>query len=209
MATETKTKPAVEAVVEASTKIVALIITLEKAKASYISKKRALAEGIKSEAARQAYDRKQANAMAVASWFAAFNIDMADEKAVEAFGKKSRPDIAKIMSMAFPSDVKAEKELNRAYLLNDKLKDAPKQERIGENNLLRIARGEVTVDELLKVKAEKKKEKTSTLDSTTTPVERWTNSVIGIIKMHHVGEKGKITKNEALSAFQAQLDLIK
>jgi len=196
-----------ETIVASNAKVVTLIVAMVQGVISAVSRKVLLAEGIKAEADREGYDKKTASQMVAASWLTAFKMNEKPEAEQKAFALKSRPDVSKVMALAFPDKPK---ELQKALAHNKALKDAPKQDRIGENNLLRIARGELTFNDAVNAKADKKKEKNAGgLDAVTTPMERWTNSVIGIIKMHHIGEKGKLTKDEAVSAFQAQIDLIK
>lgn len=215
MATKTETKTDVAVIVNSNAKVVTLIIAVVEATIGAISRKRQLAEGIRSEADREGYDRKQASQMVAASYQTAFKLDEPQfkgqtpaelEAAQKAFALKSRPDVSKVLALAYPEK---SAELKKAYAHNDKLKNAPKQDRIGENNLLRIARGEITCAEALATKQANKEKTSSKLDSVSTPAERWANSVKGIILMHHIGQKGKLTKDEAMSAIQAQFDLIK
>lgn len=199
----TKTIVAAEVTVSSNAKVTALIVAQISAQVSAFSKKRATAEGIRSEADRLAYDRKQASEMALLSWVAAFNMDKASEADLKRFTLKSRPDVSKVMALAYPD---APKELALAYAHNDKLPaNSPKHNRIGENNLLRIARGEAKTAEVLNAKAEVKRQ--SSLDATFTPQERMQNSFAGIFASHKVASKGHISADDTREAFNVALDL--
>lgn len=201
MSTKTETKA--EVTVAASTKVTALIVAQISAQVSAFSKKRQTAEGIRSEADRLGYDRKQASEMALLSWIVAFSMEKADEPTLKRFTLKSRPDVSKVLALAYPD---APSELAKAYAHNDKLPvNSPKHNRIGENNLLRIARGEAKTAEVLNAKAEVKRQ--SSLDATFTPQERMQNSFAGIFQSHKVAEKGHISADDTREAFNVALDL--
>lgn len=198
----TTTKTATEVTVAASSKVTALIVAQISAAVTAFSKKRQTAEGIRSEADRLGYDRKQASEMALLSWVEAFNMSKASEADLKRFTLKSRPDVSKVLALAYP-DKPA--ELGKAYAHNDKLPaNSPKHNRIGENNLLRIARGEATTAEVLNAKAEVKRQ--SSLDATFTPQERFQNSIAGVLASHKVATKGHISSDEATEAFNVALD---
>lgn len=192
MATTTEVKP--EVTVLASAKVTALIVAQVTAAVTTLSKKRATAEGARAEADRLGLDRKGASQMVALSWLAAFKMDAAPEKERNAFLLKSRPDVSKVVALAYPAKPA---ELAKAYAHNDKLgANVPKANRIGENNLLEIARGNMTCADALNNKARTRPE-TTTLDSTFTPAERFANSLAGIVQAHKVGEKDRLTLDEA------------
>lgn len=200
MATKTATKE--EVTVSSNAKVIALIVAQINATVSAFSKKRQTAEGIRSEADRLGYDRKQASAMAALCWLDAFNMQKASDEDKAKFTLKSRPDVSKVLALAYPD---APKELQAAYAHNDKLSaNSPKHNRIGENNLLRIARGEVKTAEVLNHKAEVKRQ--SSLDATFTPQERMVNSFAGVFQSHKVATKGHINADDTREAFNVALD---
>lgn len=202
MATETKTEK--EVTVTASTKVAALIVAVVQAVVGAISKKRQLADGVRAEADRQGLDRKQASQMVALSYVAAFKMEKASESELAQFNLKMRPDVSKVIALAFPDKPS---ELAKAYAHNDKLPaNTPKQNRIGENNLLRIARGEITCAEALATKQASKERKT-TLDNVFTPAQRWANSLAVLFPGHKIGEKGHLSVDEAREGFNVALDL--
>lgn len=199
MATTTDVKPTVE--VSASAKVTALIVAQVSAAVTTLSKKRATAEGARAEADRLGLDRKGASQMVALSWLAAFKMDAAPEKDKNAFLLKSRPDVSKVIALAYPAKPA---ELAKAYAHNDKLGvSAPKANRIGENNLLEIARGNMSCEDALSNKARTRTP--STLDSTLSPAERFANSVAGILAMHKVGEKDRLSIADAKAAFETAI----
>jgi hypothetical protein len=199
MATEAKTKTEVEA--KASAKVVGLIIAVAAATIETSSRKRTLAEGIAAEASRNGYDKKQAAQMVSLSYLEAFKMDKATEAERAKFLLKIRPDVSKVLALAYPAKPK---ELEAAYAHNDKLgANTPKANRIGENMLLEIARGNVTAKQAIAGKQPKRN--TSTLDSAITPAKRFENSVAGILAMHKVGSKDRLTVEEAREAFERAL----
>lgn len=202
MSTKTETKPAAEVVVAANAKVTACVITVATAAAGTLSKKRILSDTVRAEADREGYDKSQAAKMVAASWLAAFKMDTATEAERAAFSLKSRPDVSKVVTLAYPAKPA---ELEKAYAHNDKLGvTAPKHNRIGENTLLEIARGNVTFNQAINAKAASKAK--SGLDAVSTPQERFANSIKGILSMHKVGEKGRITGEEAQSIATATIE---
>lgn len=203
MATKTEVTATATVTVAASTKVAALIVAVVQAVIGAVNKKRALSEGVRLEADRLGLDRKQASQMVALSYVEAYDMAKAPEAQLNAFNLKMRPDVSKVIALAFPDKPK---ELQLANAHNDKLpKGSPKHNRIGENNLLRIARGEITCAEALATKAASKTP-ASGLDTVTTPIERFANSIKGILAMHKVGDKGKVTADEATEAFNTTLD---
>lgn len=201
MATEAKTEVKVEAT--ASTKVTQLIVALVTATASVISRKRALAEGVRSEASRMGLDRKGATQMVALSWLDAYGLAKASENERKAFMLKSRPDVSKVITLAFP-EKRAAIELQAAFAHNDKLGDkSPKANRIGENLLLEIARGNVTTKQALAGK--KAKQDNSRLDSILSPSERIKNAFVGVLTTFKVGGKERLSAQEAREAFEAAL----
>jgi hypothetical protein len=201
MATATKTETETAAEVTASAKVVALIVAQVSAAVTTLSKKRQTAEGARAEANRLGLDRKGASQMVALSWLAAFKMDTAPDKERNAFLLKSRPDVSKVIALAYPAKPA---ELAKAYAHNDKLgATSPKANRIGENNLLEIARGNITCADALSNKARVKVQ--SKLDATMTPAERFANSVAGILAMHKIGEKDRLNIDEAKQAFETAI----
>lgn len=204
--THTTTAPAavVETVVETSTKVIALIKEQISASVTLISKKRATAEGVRAEADAKGYDKKQASQMVALCWIAAFGMQQAPEDKRQAFLLKSRPDISKVISLAYPAK---ETELKKAYAHNDKLPAAaPKQERIGENALLEIARGNATFSQTIAVKSHARKPAASGIDSVISPEERLTNAFNALFAQFKIGQKGKLTKEETTDIFNDAIE---
>jgi hypothetical protein len=131
----------------------------------------------------------------------------ASESDLAAFKQRIKPDVSKVIALAFPQ---AEDQLKAAYAHNDKLGDkVPKHNRIGENNLLRIARGEITVDDVLVKKEQTKVNKTkepSKLDQTFTPLQRLENSLAGAWSTNKVGTEGAPTRKQAMEAVKTTLE---
>ncbi len=144
MPTKTETKETV--VVTVSAKLVAQIKAQIDAQVTLESKKLATSKIIKSEAERLGYDEKQMRQMVVLSWREARGIKAsASEKEIADFDLRSRPDISKVIALAYP--VK-EASLIEAIDQNEAIRagKGPKGAKIiGENNLLEIARGNLTV----------------------------------------------------------------
>jgi hypothetical protein len=196
----TEVKAAAEVTVSANVKVAALIVAVVSAGVKHLSAKRQLAEGIRAEADRQGYDKKQASQMVALSYVSAYKMEGETDAKRASFLLRIRPDVSKVIALAYPAKAA---ELQAAYAFNDKLKDAPKSERIGENTLLEIARGNMTAKQAINGKAAKKA--ASKLDAVTTPAERFKNSVAGILAMHGVGKDGKLTADEARNLFIEQL----
>lgn len=202
MSTQVKTET--DVVVETSPKVIAAIKEQVSATVTLISKKRVTAETVKAEADRKGYDKKQASRMVAACWLEAFGMHKATEEEQTAFALKSRPDVSKVIALAYPEKPT---ELTKAYQHNDKLgAQAPKQNRIGENNLLKIARGEVTTKEIIEAKQTKKQNKSSnTLDQTLSKEERFANSIKAQLALHKVGQKDHLTGEQVTEIFSETL----
>lgn len=202
MATQTKTETKSEVEVKASAKVAALIVAVVSATVETVSRKRQLAEGIVAEASRAGYDKKQASQMVALSYVDAYKMDKATESDRAKFMLKIRPDVSKVITLAYPAKPA---ELASAYAHNDKLPaNSPKANRIGENTLLEIARGNLTFKQALANKAAKRQ--ASRLDAVLTPVQRFENSVAGILAMHKVGANGRLSIADAKEAFNRALD---
>jgi hypothetical protein len=197
MATETKTETKAEA--KASTKVIALIVAVAQATVESVSRKRALAEGIAAEASRNGYDKKQAGQMVSLSYVEAYKMDKASEPERNKFLLKIRPDVSKVLALAYPAKPD---QLAAAYSHNDKLGNGAKSQRIGENMLLEIARGNVTAKQAIAGKQPKK----SGLDTVTTPAKRFESSIAGVLAMHKIGAQGRLTPAEATEAFERALN---
>jgi hypothetical protein len=199
MATETKTETKADA--KASTKVIALIVAVAQATVESVSRKRALAEGIAAEASRNGYDKKQAGQMVSLSYVEAFKMDKATDAERAKFLLKIRPDVSKVLALAFPEKPD---QLAAAYAHNDKLGNAPKSQRIGENMLLEIARGNVTAKQAIAGK-QPTRQGSNVLDQNVTPAKRFENSVAGILAMHKIGAQGRLTVEDAREAFERAL----
>lgn len=203
MKTATSVNTETEVQVTTSTKVIAAIIAQVAAVAQAISKKRFTAQTVRAEANRLGYDKKQAHKMVTLCWFEAHGMQTKTEQEKADFLTRSRPDVSKVIALAFPEK---QQELDRAYAHNDKLGEkSPKQNRIGENNLLKIARGETTVNEVLQIKAHNRAKKSSNLDSVLTPQERFSNSIKAQLELHKIGQKNAVTEDEARELFEAAL----
>lgn len=201
MATKTATIEKTETVVQASTKVVEAIIAQVKLGVRVVSAKRHTAETVQNEAKRMGLtERKDITKMVAASWLEAHDINDktpdADRKSAE---QQYRPDVSKIMTLAYP-EKKAATELEKAYAFNDKLKDAPKQQRIGENKLLEIARGNVSFAQIGAAKTPTKRT-TDGLDSVSTKENRFSASASNICQIHKIGSKDRLTAQEAIALF--------
>lgn len=199
MATETKTEIKAEA--KASSKVAALIVAIVAAGIETASRKRQLASGIVAEASREGYDKKQASQMVTLSYVEAFKMDKASETDRKRFLDKIRPDVSKVMTLAYPAKPA---QLAEAYAFNDKLGTAPKGNRIGENMLLEIARGNITAKQAIAGKAPKKAD--NGLDGVFTPTQRFENSIAGVLAMHKIGANGRLSVDDAREAFGRALD---
>lgn len=153
MATEAKTK--VEATVNA--KVVSAIKAQLEAQTIATSKKVITAQTVVSEAKRCGYDKEQARKMLVLSWREARGFHSKDEKEIALFDLSARPDVSKVMSLAYPDDTTviagktAAQHLAAAIKHNEK--NPAKATRIGENRLLEIARGNQSFEDAVAGKA--------------------------------------------------------
>jgi hypothetical protein len=191
MATETKTETEVK--VEANAKCVALIRKIQENAAQGASLKVQLADVARSEGARLGLDEIGIRRMLALSWREAQGFKSSDEKLQAAFDQGSRPDISKIMRLAYPVDKKAESNLVEAIKHNSLV--GATRDRIGENKLLDISRGNLT---FLQAKANKAKpRRTGAVDKNVPPAEQLYNRVVEII-----GDMGaKLSLDEIESVF--------
>lgn len=203
--TGTGTIPIVETASITSTKVIAAIIAQVQATANVVSMKRNTAATIVSEAKRLNLTEKKAIlAMVMSCWLAAYGMDKAPDAQKKAFEIRSRPDMSKIMTLAYP-EAKAKKELEQAFAHNDKLPtSSPKQERIGENKLLEIARGNMTFKQAISLKAPKTGD--SNLDKAIPKYDRFRNGVTGLLNTFKVGAKDRLSSDEAYKAFHEALE---
>jgi len=185
MATETKEKT--ETNVESSAKCVAMIQRIDKGTAEVASFKIQLAKLALDEAARCGYTTEnEVRKMLALSWRDARGFKSSDETLQAAFDQSARPDVSKIMRLAYPVEG-AEKELEKAIAHNEKV--GASRGRIGENRLLEVARGNLSYADAKAGKAKERKPRESALDSTVPPAERFHNAVAGLIAQY----KGKLT----------------
>lgn len=199
MATETKTET--KPIVTTSAKVVGAIVALLTAAQTVISRKRAVAETVTSEAKRMGLDESQARAMVTASWLEAQGIK--PDAATQDQKNAVKFDVSKVMALAYPAKAA---ELKAAYAHNDAHKDSAKQARIGENTLLEIARGNLTAKQAIAGKAPKRNaSKTGKLDKVLTVGERMQNSFAGVFASFKVGAKDRPTVEDAREAFDKAL----
>jgi hypothetical protein len=199
MATETKTET--KPVVSTSAKVVGAIVALLTAAQTVISRKRAVAETVQSEAKRMGLDESQARAMVTASWLEAQGIK--PDAATQDQKNAVKFDVSKVMALAYPAKAA---ELKAAYAHNDAHKDSAKQVRIGENTLLEIARGNLTAKQAISGKAPKRNaSKTGKLDKVLSVGERMQNSFAGVFASFKVGAKDRPTVEETREAFDKAL----
>ena len=142
MATEAKT--ATQAEVKVSAKVVAAIKAQIEAQTIATSRKVQTAQTLVSEAKRMGLDKTGARSMLVKAWREAKGFASKDETAIAVFDLNARPDVSKVMALAFPEGVAAT-ELAKAIKHNET--NVSKASRIGENRLLEIARGNQTFDD--------------------------------------------------------------
>lgn len=201
MATETKTAEQTE--VKASAKVVASIVALLTAAATVISRKRAVADTLRTEAAREGLDESGARKMATASWLEAKGINA--DKATKEQRDAVKFDVSKVMALAYPAKPA---ELKAAYAHNDANADKAKQTRIGENTLLEIARGNLTAKQAIAGKQPKRGagKNGSKLDKIMSVEERMRNSFAAVFANFKVGAKDRPTVEECREAFNKALD---
>lgn len=201
MATETKTET--KAIVSTSAKVVGAIVALLTAAQTVISRKRAVAETVTSEAKRMGLDESQARAMVTASWLEAQGIK--PDAATQDQKNAVKFDVSKVMALAYPAKPA---ELKAAYAFNDANADNKiKQSRIGENTLLEIARGNLTAKQAIAGKGPKRGAgKTGgKLDKVLSASERMQNSFAGVFASFKVGAKDRPTVEETKEAFDKAL----
>jgi hypothetical protein len=199
MATETKTET--KPVVSTSAKVVGAIVALLTAAQTVISRKRAVAETVQSEAKRMGLDESQTRAMVTASWLEAqgIKLDAATKEQKDAV----KFDVSKVMALAYPNKPA---ELKAAFAHNDANATSAKQARIGENTLLEIARGNLTAKQAIAGKAPKRNAgKTGKLDKVLSVGERMQNSFAGVFASFKVGAKDRPTVEETKDAFDKAL----
>lgn len=141
MATQAKTEEKATVIVVVSAKVVEAIKNQLEAQTIATSRKVQTAQAVTAEAARLGYDKSQARQMVTLSWRKARGFTSTDEKEIAAFDLSGRPDVSKVMLLAFP-DATTAPELAKAIAHNEK--NPAKNSRIGENRLFEIARGNQT-----------------------------------------------------------------
>jgi len=166
MATETKEKT--ETNVEASAKCVSMIQRIDKNSAEGASLKIQLANLALSEASRCGYtEESEVRKMLALSWREARGFKSSDETLQNLFDQQSRPDVSKIMRLAYPvktaviegKTVEPAKELEKAVSHNEKV--GARRDRIGENSLLNIARGNISFQDAKTGKAKQRAARSS------------------------------------------------
>lgn len=180
MATKTETKTATatppKVVVTVSAKIVSLIKSATDAAAKATARFVDLGLGIRGEAQAKGYSENEAREMVVLSYREAMGLDSdANEKATASFDLKYRPDVSKVMRLAFPTNTKAATELAKAVKHNA---DGD-GDRIGVNNLLEMARGNVTYADVVAHKRAQHLAKTGSRDVYT--VEKFAADISGVM----------------------------
>lgn len=203
MATQTKTEEKTETIVKASAKVVAAIVALIQASATVISRKRQVAEAIVSEAKREGFDESGARKMATASWLEAKGIKA--ESASKEQKDTVKFDVAKVMALAYPSKPV---ELAAAYKYNDANANSPKQQRIGENTLLEIARGNLTAKQAIAGKAPKRgagRNGGGALDKVLSVDERMQNAFAGVFANFKVGAKDRPSVEDSTENYNKAL----
>jgi hypothetical protein len=188
---------------KASAKVIAAITALILAASTVLSRKRQVAEAIASEAKREGLDENGARKMATASWLEAKGI--AADKATKAERDSVKFDVSKVMTLAYPDKPD---QLKAAYAFNDANADKPKQARIGENDLLEIARGNLTAKQAIAGKAPKRpagKNGSGNLDKVLSPSERMQNAFAGVFSNFKVGAKDRPSVEDTREAFDKAL----
>jgi hypothetical protein len=193
MATQTNTEAKASVAVTVTPKLLTALSEYVSAQTSLTGKFNALAETLRAEANRQGLDRDGANKLAQAAW-----IEFHKLPSTEPLPMKYRPDVSKVLTLAYPAKPAAEKELRAAQDHNKKA--GATAARIGVNTLLEIARGNITVKQALNGKAASKRSK-SGLDTVSTPQERFAASVKGMLETHRVGTKNRVSADEAAKIF--------
>lgn len=144
----TATATAIKADAVVSAKVVSEIMEIISATEKVGSATLSAVKVIRSEAKRLGYDEKQTRQMVTLSYRKAKSLPAtADEETVKAFDLRHRPDVSKLMGIAFP-DEKHTSEVNKA-IAHDEAKGTAKHGRIGTSKLLQIARGNLTVADAL------------------------------------------------------------
>jgi hypothetical protein len=190
MATETKTKT--EAV--ASAKVAEAIRALADAKIVAEGKVLTTVRTTQSEAKRLGYDKDTARQMVVLSWRRALNLsDKADEETIAAFDKTNRPDVSKIMLLAFPDD-SVRGEIEKVLAHNEK--HPAKNQRVGVNRLYEVARGNQKAAEAIAHKPLTRVVKDPVVSKL--PVSKqFGNAIAALRKQFCNGEKGSLALSEA------------
>jgi len=196
---EANSKPIAEAIIEAAPKVTTAISALTCAENVVADRVITLAETIKSESKKNKYSKKDAIAMVFASWVVSHGMEDATPAEKKAFIDGKRPVVARIIGLAF-CEGKQRTEVDKAKAINAKLPaNAPTSERIGVNNLYELARGNTTVAQIIAKRVAKKAAKKSALDTVSTPSSRWIATLKGACESHKLGEKGRLTEDEAIA----------
>lgn len=162
---KTATKTATKAAAKAATVAAVIVTAIAKAvdglrdwkekKAEASAAFDSVAQIIKAEVLKLKYDQKQAQQATFLTLQEAYNFE-GNEKELETFRKRYLPEVSKIMRLAFPKTPAAEKQLEVAREHNQ---DADYHERINENDMLEIARGNKTAKQVIEHKSAKKSAK--------------------------------------------------
>jgi hypothetical protein len=190
MSTETKAKS--EVIVQPSTKLVKLIEANLNAETTLQSARVALALGIRDEANRNGYDRDQAQTMVKLSFRAAKSFKSNDKDEIRKFDEFYKSRVSTVMALAYPATDAANAELTKAINLNEKA--AKKGDRIGENKLIEIARGKLTVAD---VQAGKTAPRTPSTTSKLPIADQIGNAIAGLFAKFDVKDEATLATFEA------------
>jgi hypothetical protein len=193
MSTETKAKS--EVIVQPSTKLVKLIETNLKAETALQSARVALALGVRDEANRNGYDRDQANQMVKLSYRAAKGFKSNDKAEIKKFDDFYKSRVSTVMALAYPATDAAASDLTKAISFNEKA--TAKADRIGENKLIDIARGRLT---LADVQAGKVAPRQAATTSSLPMPEQIGNAIAGLFAKFNVTDEAKLAEFETATA---------
>lgn len=193
MATTAKTEEKATVIVTVSAKVVEAIKNQLEAQTIATSRKVQTAQAVTSEASRLGYDKAQARQMVTLSWRKARGFTSTDEKEIAAFDLSGRPDVSKVMLLAFP-DATTAPQLALAIAHNEK--NPSKVARIGENRLLEIARGNQTFADAKAGKAIVRSVKDA--PASKLPIaDQFGNAIAALRKQFCDGEKGSLSLGKA------------
>lgn len=153
-ATSTEGKPAANTQpLVASRVLVTSIHTLLDAQTKAAEKFASAVATLQSEAKSNGLDSKAANQLLANAYKGAYEKRGLTGTAIDDALKQSAPDRSKMIRLAFPTDEKAAAELEKVAAHNQTATGASK---VGMNAQLEIARGNTTLEQVLKERAENK-----------------------------------------------------